>query len=210
MFCASCRKSSSRRNESERCSITAGRSTIWRKAARFSVFSANSSSRPRSRRISPCAVGRCTLTTTRSPFSSVERCTWPIVPAASGDGSIDSKTSSQGTPSSSSITETTSASVSGGTSSWSLASSATNSGGIRSGRVERIWPSLAKVGPSSSSASRRLAARAWSDSSPPTCSRKPYLAMTVPMRTARPRRWSPTSVTGGTSPSCAARPAGRC
>ena len=98
------------------------------------------------------AVGRCTLTTTRSPLSSVARCTWPIVPAASGCGSIDSNTSSQGTPSSCSITETTSASVIGVTRSWSVASSSTNSGGSRSGRVERIWPSFAKVGPSSSSA----------------------------------------------------------
>ena len=70
-----------------------------------------------------------------------------------------SKTSSHGTPSSCSITCTTSASVSGGTSSCRRASSATTSGGIRSGRVERIWPSLAKVGPSSSSVSRSRAAR---------------------------------------------------
>jgi hypothetical protein len=40
------------------------------------------------------AVGRCTLTTTRSPVSSVARWTWPIVPAASGCGSTLSKTSS--------------------------------------------------------------------------------------------------------------------
>ena len=67
--------------------------------------------------ISSRAPGRCTLTTTRSPLSSVALCTWPIVPAASGSGSIEAKTSSQGTPSSSSITCTTSASVSGATSS---------------------------------------------------------------------------------------------
>ena len=102
--------------------------------------------------ISSCAVGRCTLTTTRSPPSSVATWTWPIVPAARGSGSIEAKTSSHGTPSSCSMTRTTSSSVSGATESWSFASSSASSGEIRSGRVERIWPSFANVGPSCSSA----------------------------------------------------------
>ena len=55
-------------------------------------------------RSAPCASGRCTFTTTFSPFASVARCTWAIVPAASGCGSMWSNTSSHGTPSSCSIT----------------------------------------------------------------------------------------------------------
>ena len=135
------------RSDSERCRRPRACRPAAGAPARCSAFSANSSSRPRSRGSPPRAVGRCTFTTTRSPPSSVARCTWPIVPAASGSGSISSNTSSHGTPSSSSITATTSASVSGGTSSCSRASSSTNSGGSRSGRVERIWPSFANVGP---------------------------------------------------------------
>ena len=64
-----------------------------------------------------------------------------------------------------SMTATTSSSVIGGTSSWSFESSAMNSGGSRSGRVERIWPSFANVGPSSSRAARRLFARSSSGTS---------------------------------------------
>ena len=146
--------------------------------------------------MSSAAVGRCTLTTTRSPLSSTARCTWPIVPAASGSGSIVAKTSSQGTPSSSSITITTAFSSSGVTRSCSAASSATASGGIRSGRVERIWPSLAKVGPSSSSASRRRRARSSGGSSSRRDSLKPYLPSTVAIRAARPSsRWSAAALT---------------
>ena len=80
--------------------------------------------------------------------------TWAIVPAASGSGSIDENTSSHGTASSRSIIATTSASAICGTSDCRAASSATYSSETRSGRVERIWPSLPKVGPSFSNASR--------------------------------------------------------
>src|SRR5262245_51937310 len=59
-----------------------------------------------------------------------------------------------------------------------------NSGGNRSGRVDKIWPSLQNVGPSSSRASRsRLALRARpavpSSSGRPKTSRSPCLAKTV-------------------------------
>ena len=50
-------KSSSRRSESERCSIAAGMSTSCRSALRPAVFSAKSSSRLRSRRMSSFAFG---------------------------------------------------------------------------------------------------------------------------------------------------------
>ena len=95
--------------------MIAGTSTTCWKAGRFAAFSANRRSSPRSCLISVSAVGRCTLTTTRSPPASVARCTWAIVPDASGSGSMLANTSSHGTFSSVSITATTSASVSGAT-----------------------------------------------------------------------------------------------
>ena len=65
--------------------------------------------------MSSFASGRCTFTTTRSPFASIARWTSAMVPAASGWGSTWSNTSSHGTPSSCSITLTTASSDSGGT-----------------------------------------------------------------------------------------------
>ena len=191
-------------------------STSLRRPGRFSALLANSSRSPRSRMIATRAPRRCTLTTTFWPVSRVATCTCPIVPAASGSGSIDSNTSSQGTPSSSSITETTSSSLMGVTLSWSVASSSMNSGGSRSGRVERIWPSLAKVGPSSSRARRRLRARSRSGTSPAPRSRRPYLATTRPISAARPRSLSSSrggaGLTGrtGASSAPAPRPAASC
>ena len=67
---------------------------------------------------------------------------------------MEPNTSSHGTPSSCSMTATTSASVIGGTDDCSERSSSTYSGATRSGRVESICPSLPKVGPSCSNASR--------------------------------------------------------
>ena len=94
-----------------------------------------------------------------------------------------SNTSSHGTPSSCSITPTTCSSVSGGTLSRSVASSSMNSGGRRSGRVDRICPSLQNVGPSSSSAARTRLACRWrptapSESGRPNSSFSPCLAKT--------------------------------
>ena len=43
--------------------------------------------------ISSAAPGRWNLTTTRWPPSSRARCTWPIVPAASGCGSVPASAS---------------------------------------------------------------------------------------------------------------------
>ena len=112
------------------------------------------SSRARSVWTTSSASGRCTLTTTGWPSVMRALWTWAIVPAASGSGSIDENTSSHGTASSRSIIATTSASAICGTSDCRAASSATYSSETRSGRVERIWPSLPKVGPSFSNASR--------------------------------------------------------
>src|SRR5438270_5063065 len=70
-----------------------------------------------------------------------------------------------------------------------------NSGGSRSGRVERICPSFAKVGPSSSSAWRRFRARSRIGTSAAPRSRKPYLATTRPISAARPSsRSSPATL----------------
>ena len=66
-----------------------------------------------------------------------------------------------------SMTLTTCSSLSGGTWSCSVASSSMNSGGRRSGRVERICPSFANVGPSSSSALRTRLPGGADRSSPP-------------------------------------------
>jgi hypothetical protein len=139
--------------------------------------------------------------TALAPLASIARCTSAIVPAASGTGSTWSKTSSHGTPSSCSITSTTCCSVRGGTLSWSCASSVMNSGGSRSGRVDRIWPILQKVGPSSSSASRmRLADRARptvpSSSGRPKSSFSPCLAKTVAILVPRAIRCGWVSATG--------------
>ena len=200
MLPASCRKSSSRCSEADRCSNTAAMSITWRKPGRSPTFSAKTSSRARSCSICSRASGRCTFTTTGSPVASVARCTWAIVPAASGEGSMWSSTSSHGTPISCSITCTTCSSVSGGTSSCSVASSSMYSGGSRSGRVDRIWPSFANVGPSSSSAARsRLPCRrrptAPSSSGRPKSSFSPCLAKTAAMCPPRAvsRGWNSTS-----------------
>ena len=168
---------------------------------RLEAFSAKTSNSARSCSITSRASGRWILMTTFSPVARDARWTCAIVPAASGWGSTVSNTSSHGTPSSCSITDTTCASVSGGTSSWRVASSSMNSVGRRSGRVERICPSLQNVGPSSSSAVRsRLAWRRRpttpSSSGRPKSSRSPCLAKTTPIFVPRATRcgWVTASV----------------
>ena len=49
----------------------------------------------------------------------------------------------------------------GGTPDWSLANSWAQSSGMRSGRVERIWAILMKLGPRLSIALRRRTAWGW-------------------------------------------------
>ncbi len=106
------------------------------------------------------AFGRCTFTTTRLPFGSVARCTWPIDAAASGASSNSMKSRSTVWPSSSWIVRSTSENGNGRTSSCRPRSSAMMSGGTMSGRVESSCPNLTNVGPSSSSISRRCRPRA--------------------------------------------------
>ena len=188
MFAASRRKSSSRlerlgqvlddRRRDRRSGAAPGRAAVLR---------ANTPSSPRSRVISSRAPGRCTFTTTRSPVASVARCTCAIDPVASGSGSMLSNTSSHGTPQlllhhldDLRLGERRAPGRA------ASASSSMNSGGTRSGRVERIWPSLQNVGPSSSNASRSR--RALSRVSVPS-----VVALaprrTAPRTRASRRRW---------------------
>ncbi len=100
------------------------------------------------------ASGRCTLTTTRLPFGRTAPCTWPIDAAAIGTRSNSRKSWLTVSPSASSIAASASSAENGVTASWRLRSSKTMSGGTMSGRVERSWPNLTNVGPSSSSIAR--------------------------------------------------------
>src|SRR6478735_6799959 len=151
---ASIRKSSSERSDEPSWSTTDGRSMTRRTRSARASGAVTRPSSTRSWSIVAAAPGRCTFTTTRRPSASVARCTWPMVPAASGCGSIEPNASSHGTPSSCSITATTSPSVIGGTDDCSERSSSTYSGATRSGRVDSICPSFPNVGPSTSNASR--------------------------------------------------------
>ena len=195
MLAASIVKSSSRCSDSARCSCTASISRTRPNARRLAAFETNISSRRRSCRICRSALGRCTLTTTRSPVGSVARCTWAIVPAASGAGSNDEKTSSSGTPSSRSSTAATCDWGSGATSSWRRASSAAISGEMRSRRVDSSWPSFANVGPSSSSVSRTRRARSASSEASPTT----WRAKTRPICVTRPSRLPSSAASSSTS-----------
>ena len=113
----------------------------------------------RSREMISFIPGRSTLTTTSVPSFSVAACTCAIEAAASGCVSKVAKDSVTGLPSDFSMMVRAVALSNGGTRSWSFASSMAISGGSRSRRVESACPSLMKMGPSSSSASRRRSAR---------------------------------------------------
>ena len=86
--------------------------------------------------------GRWTLTTTRSPVTSVAACTWAIEAAASGVRSIWANTACSGRPSSDSITWRTWSQGSGGTWSRHFLNSVTSSSGNRPSPLEMICPSL--------------------------------------------------------------------
>jgi len=103
--------------------------------------------------------GLWTLTTTSS--SSASRASWtcPREAEATGVSSKFLKMSSREAPSSVSIIFFAWPNSNGGTLSCSFPSSRMNSTGNRSGRVERIWPILIKVGPRSSKAILTLSAR---------------------------------------------------
>ncbi len=95
--------------------------------------------------------GRWTLTTTRSPPSVVARCVCAMdaVARASGEKSVYSSPS--GAPRPDSTTSRMVSKGSTGAASCRVSSAAIQSAGSRSRRMERICPSLMKVGPSDAS-----------------------------------------------------------
>ena len=124
------------------------------------------------------AFGRWTLTTTRRPFGSTARCTCPIDAAAIGVSSNSRKSCSSVRPNSDSTTSRAWSKGNGLTESWRPFSSKTTSGGTMSGRVERSWPNLTNVGPSSSSISRRRWPRG--DRPPSASTSRPRRERTAP------------------------------
>ena len=115
MFSASCRKSSSRCSESERCSKTACMSITCLRPGRSPTFSANTSSSARSCSICSLRVGALDLH--HDPLAVGERGAVHLGDRPGGERLRRrswSNTSSHGTPSSCSITRTTCSSVSGG------------------------------------------------------------------------------------------------
>ena len=103
--------------------------------------------------------GRNTFTTTSRPPGSVAACTCAMLADASGVVSKVSKASRMSRASSCSTRARARSPSNGATRSCSRVSSSAMSGGIRSRRVDRIWPNFTKIGPSSCSASRRRAPR---------------------------------------------------
>ncbi len=108
--------------------------------------------------------GRTTLTTTSLPaseFSPKRRAayTCAMEAAASGFSENSANISLMGCPSCSSISLSAVSVGKGATLSCRFLSSATMSSGIRSGRVDKIWPNLTKIGPKASSARRKRAPR---------------------------------------------------
>jgi hypothetical protein len=108
----------------------------------------------RSRSTTDRIPGRCTFTTTSAPDRSRAACTWATEAAASGSRSNQANTSSTCPPRSARSTCSTCGHGAGAARSCNRLSSSVNSGGRRSGRVDKIWPSLTKVTPPSSSALR--------------------------------------------------------
>ena len=100
--------------------------------------------------------GRCTLTATSSPVSSVARCTCASEAEPSGVGSIFAKISSTGRRYSFSSVSSTIEYGMGSASARSFASSSQNDCGRISDRIERICPTLTNVGPSASNMRRIL------------------------------------------------------
>ena len=111
------------------------------------------------------ASGRSSLMTTSLPSFQIALCTWAMLAAASGSGSIHWKSSSVRPFSWSSSAARTRSKGIFGQSAWSWANSSASESGMRSRRVERIWPILMNVGPSSSMALRRRTSMGAADRS---------------------------------------------
>ena len=108
----------------------------------------------RSRATCSSMPGRCTLRMTAVPSARQAACAWAREALASGSGSTLLKTSPGSWASSSVSRAWICGQAAGGTRSWSRPSSVVTEAGSMSVRVDRTWPSLTKIGPASSSASR--------------------------------------------------------
>ena len=163
---ASRRKSSSRRSDEDRCSMTAGRSTSCRNVEPVGRLARRTSRAGRGRGRCRCAGAR-PLHLDDDPVAALEPS--PGAPGRSSRRPSASARCGRRRPPTArraprSMTATTSASVERRhrlLERRELLDRTPAAAGP--GRVERIWPSFAKVGPSSSSAWRRRSARARLD-----------------------------------------------
>src|SRR5882724_4066298 len=141
--------------------------------------------------------GRCTFTTTSPPPGSRARWTWAMEALASGSGSMEAKSCLAGRPSPFSISWSTVATGMGAALSWRCESSAMKSGGRMSGREERIWPSLMKVGTRSARVSRNRRAEVARISSREGRSpsiRRPSTSQIFARSQSSPNPWRTTTV----------------
>src|SRR6266446_1355572 len=112
-----------------------------------SVSRASHKNRSRSRATARAIPGRNTLTATSCPSVVTAKWTCAIEAAATGVSSNEAKRLATGRPNSPSIRARASAPEKGGKRSCSSARSSVISSPSRSARVDRIWPSLMKLGP---------------------------------------------------------------
>ena len=103
-----------------------------------------------------CTCGRWIFTATSSPVTRRALWTWATEADPRGRSSIASKMSSIGRSYSARSAASTVSRSMGSTSVRRRESSRVKLSGRISERMERIWPALTKVGPSSSSMRRRL------------------------------------------------------
>src|SRR5207342_2434585 len=133
--------------------------------------------------ISLMMPGRCTLTATLRPSRSVARCTCASEALPSGTSSNASKRWLGRTPSSASSTARICSIWTGATWSWVRSSAARYAGGTRSGRVDRAWPNLMKVGPSASRSATNSSGLPVISGVSPSCTK----SRSSPVKTPAPR-----------------------
>src|SRR5579875_3329791 len=131
-----------------------------RRSISICTISASQKKRSRSRANASAMPGRSSLTATSCPSVVRAKCTWAIEAAATAVSSKSANRLATGSPNSASINARACRPGKGGRRSCRLARSAAISSPNRSARVDRIWPSLMKLGPSSlSAAASRLPGR---------------------------------------------------
>ncbi len=142
MFMASSRKSISSSTSWANSSTNPGRLAmrarrLSRSATRAMTDRARMSASKRWR-----SPGRCTFTATSVPSASRARCTWAMLAAATGVGSIDSNVSARRWPSSRSITSSATPALRHGTSSRHQAKASVQGSGSAPLAVAMSWPSF--------------------------------------------------------------------